>query len=166
MTVQIPDTCTFDGRRWAIEKWDGDHGVVPTNEELGIVTTTASTANWGGRIDHFTICKRRLYLLKIEVMLARDQPLVLPKGAQREVLYRYETMHLFDNNGEREDIREHRFEYLVFHDLKVPYTGGLYLSRPYIDLWDQPLDADDADEARVEMVMSFHAGVLVNAGKL
>jgi hypothetical protein len=164
MTAQVPDTCTFDGRKWAIEHWDGDHAVVPTSEALGIETVSESTANWSGRIDHFAVFKGRLYLLKIQVNLAQDRQSALPSGAQREVLVRYETMHVFDKDGERDVIREHRFECLVFHNLPVRYTGDLLLTYPCTDYWDQPCDADD-DEDQRDMVLSFEGGELMCASE-
>lgn len=166
MTAQIPDTCTFDGRKWAVEHWDGDYAVVPINEFLGIETLSASSANWSGRIDHFVVFKDKLYLLKIEVNLPQDLQLALPSGAQREVLVRYEKMHVFDKDGERDVIREHRFEYLVFHNLPVPYTGDLLLTYPCIDYWDQPYDTeDDEDEDRRALVLSFEGGELMCASE-
>ncbi len=164
MTAQIPDTCTFDGRKWAVEHWYGDYAVIPTNEALGIETQSASTANWSGRIDHFVVSKGKLYLLKIEVNFPQGSLCPLPPDAQREVLVRYETMHVFDQHGERDEIREHRFEYLVFHNLPVPFTGDLLLSYPCTDLWDQPWDADeDDDEEMREMTLSFDGGELLRA---
>ena len=164
MTAQVPDTCMFDGRRWAIEWWEGDCSAIPSNEVLGIRTVTESTANWSGRIDHFMVCRGKLYLLKIEVNLAEDRRDQLPEKAQREVLSRYEKMWSFDKDGERTTIREHRFEYLVFHDLFIPYTGELFLSYPCIDLWEQPYDCDeDDDNDRVEMLLTFEEGILMEA---
>ena len=166
MTAQVTDTCTFDGRKWAVEHWDGDHAVVPTNEALGIETVSASSANWSGRIDHLVVCRDKLYLLKIQVNFPEDRQPALPSGAQREVLVRYEKMHVFDTNGERDAIREHRFEYLVFHNLPIPYTGDLLLTYPCTDYWDQPYGAyDEEDEDRREMVLSFEGGGLVCASE-
>lgn len=166
MTTQIPDTCTFDGRKWAVEHWDGDYAVVPTNEALGIETQSASTANWSGRIDHFVVFRGKLYLVKIEVNFPHGSQSPLPSGAQREVLCRYEKMHVFDKDGERDEIREHRFEYLVFHNLPVPYTGDLLLSYPCIDYWDQPYNTDDDDGDDRKMILSFEAGELMCAREL
>jgi hypothetical protein len=166
MTAQVPDKCTYDGRKWAIISWNGNYSTIPTNELLGIRTNSTSTANWSGRIDHFMVSRNRLYLLKIEVNLSDDSRLVLPKGAQREVLCRYENMLVWDEHGSREEVKEHRFEYLVFHDLPVPYTGDLHLSYPCVDYWDQPYNADEDDEDQLELMLSFDAGVLVRAEQL
>jgi hypothetical protein len=163
MTDQVPDTCTFDGRKWAVEHWDGDDSVIPTNKQLGITTVMVSTANYSGRIDHFVICRDKLYLLKVEVNLAQPRRNFLPKGAQREVLTRFENMRVFDKNGERNEIREYRFEYFVFHNLPVRYTGDMYLIYPCIDIWEQPYDADDGEDDPVQMRLTFDAGILVNA---
>ena len=69
MTVQRSDTCMCEGRKWIIESWDGNLAAIPSNEELGIHTVAQSSANWGGRIDHFLVHREKLYLLKIEVSL-------------------------------------------------------------------------------------------------
>lgn len=166
MTAQVSGTCAFDGRKWAVERWDGDYSVVPTSKSLGIRTQSVSTANWSGRIDHFIVSRSKLYLLKIEVNFSQDYILELPDGAEREVLCRYETIRVCDTNGERTEIREHRFEYLVFHDLPVPYTGDLFLSYPWIDYWDQPNNADAEDDDRMQLILSFDAGVLISADDL
>ena len=47
--MQMPDRCTFDGRRWAIDGWQRNHGCVRSNEDLGIETVSATTNNWAGR---------------------------------------------------------------------------------------------------------------------
>lgn len=166
MTTQVPDTCMFDGRRWAIEQWKGDYSMIPSNEDLGIRTVTESTANWGGRIDHFMVYRGKLYLLKIEVNLDEDHRYKLPEKAQREVLCRYEKIVSFDKDGERETIGEHRFEYLVFHDLFIPYTGELFLIYPCIDPWEQPYDGDEGDDERAEMLLTFEEGVLMEEREL
>lgn len=167
MTMQIPDGCTFDGRKWAITGWYGDTAAIPTNEQLGINTVSPHTANWSGRIDHFVIRRNKLYLLKVEVNLAEESRHLLPRGAQREVLCRYETVRVFDKNGEREATREHRFEFLVFHDLPVPYTGELSMSYPNTDYWDQPYEADDdEDDESTEMILTFEDGVMIDARQL
>jgi len=167
MTAQVPDTCMFDGRKWSIERWEGDYSTIPSNEQLGIRTVTKSTANWGGRVDHFSVHRGRLNLLKVEVNLAEDSHDNLPENAQREVLCRYEKMWSFDKDGERATIREHRFEYLVFHDLFIPFTGELLLTYPYIDYWEQPYDADDDDgDENIEMLLAFEDGVLMEEREL
>lgn len=157
----------LDGRRWAIERWSGDFSAIPSNEDLGIETVSTSTANWSGRIDHFMVFRGRLYLIKIEVNLAEDSRDRLPEKAQREVLCRYEKMWSFDKDGERATIREHRFEYLVFHDLFIPFTGELLLTYPYIDYWERPYDADDDDaDENIEMLLTFEDGMLMEGREL
>lgn len=166
MTVQVSDTCTYHGRRWAVEGWDGDCSVIPTNTQLGISTAGVTTANWSGRVDHFTIFREKLYLLKVEVVLTDQSRGLLPVGAQREVLTRYEVFREFSGKGEHEVTREHRFERLVFHDLPVRFTGDLFLSYPYIDLWEQPLEADDDEDDKEELVLTLDDGLVVAVNKL
>jgi hypothetical protein len=55
----------------------------------------------------------------------------------REVLIRYENRWK-DIEGTKKVVQEHKYEYLVFHDLFIPYTGDLFLSYPVIDVWEQP----------------------------
>lgn len=165
MTMQVPDTCIFDGRKWAVEHLDGNLSAIPSSEQLGIRTVMESTANHSGRINHFVVHRDKFYLLKIEVDLAEDCRHKLPERANREVLFRYEKMWTVDKNGERQTIREYRFEYLVFHDLFIPYTGDLYLSYPCIDPWEQPYDTDDDNnDESIEMCLTFEDGLLINAG--
>jgi hypothetical protein len=163
MTAQIPDTCMFDGRKWAIDEWGGDPSTVPSNERLGIETVSPHTANWSGRIDHFTVYKDRLFLLRIEVNLPEDGHDFLPAGARREVVSRYESWVICDKNGERNEIHEDRIEYFVFSDLPVPFTGELYLSYPYVDDWDHPWLDEDEDENTTEMILTFDEGILVGS---
>ena len=166
MTTQNPDTCVFDGRRWAIEQWDGNYSSIPTNEKLGIETTSSSTANWSGRIDHFTVHRNKLFLLKIEVNLAKGFNDVLPDGAHREVVHRYENMLYVDKDGEREIVKEYRFEYFVFHHLFVRYTGDLHLSYPCIDLWEQPDTNDEGDrDIYRTMRLTFRCGELIGESR-
>lgn len=159
----------FDGRRWAIESWNGDCDAIPSNEDLGIATVSPHTANWSGRIDHFVVHRSRLYLLKIEVNLTEDSRGKSPERANREVTIRYEKMWYTDKDGEREIIREYRFEYFVFHDLFISFTGDLLLRYPCVDLWEQPMTADedeDQDEEQFEMLLTFEDGVLMEAQEL
>ena len=72
MTRQVPDSCTFDGRKLAIDGWSGTHEVVPTDADFNIETVSTSTANWSGRIDHFMVSEGRLCLFKGEVSLPAD----------------------------------------------------------------------------------------------
>jgi hypothetical protein len=51
MTAQIPDKCSFDGRLRDIVEYQGNVEGIPTNDILGISTTTESSSNWSGRID-------------------------------------------------------------------------------------------------------------------
>ncbi len=70
MTEQVEVTCTFEGKKWNIESWEGPCDCIPSNESLGFATVSPSTANWAGRVDHFLVFKGQLFLFKIEVTLS------------------------------------------------------------------------------------------------
>lgn len=156
----------FDGRKWVVEEWRGDLSTIPSNEMLGINTVSPHTANWSGRIDHFTVYKDRLYLLRIEVNLSEEGRDFLPEGARREVVLRYEPWLVCDKHGERHEIRENRTEYFVFSDLPVSFTGDLYLSYPYVDDWERPWLGEDEDEDTTEMILAFDEGMLVGSERI
>jgi len=161
MTRQIPDTCIFDGRRWEILHWEGNHSCVPCNEELGLQTVSTSTANWSGRIDHFLVWGGRLYLARIEVNLASELPAGLLEKVRREVVIRYEPMERWDAEGERIVIHEHRHEFLLFEDLLIPFTGSLHLSGPYFEGWEIPGLAQDHEPEQAEILLFFESGELI-----
>ena len=162
MTLQIPDTCTFEGRRWAIEHWDGNHTRVPVNEDLGIRTVSPHTANGSGRIDHFVIWNQQLYLFKVEVNLEDLYQVQLSERVRREVLVRYEPLNYFDRDGERTAIREYRFEFLIFDDLAIPFSGILHLSGPYFEDWDVPGIALEHVPETTGALLIFEAGKVVS----
>ena len=166
MTQQIPDTCTFDGRRWEITDWDGNYEeCIPSNEAFGIETTSPHTANWSGRIDHFLVFKDQLYLAKMEVTLPEDFDPKRLKRYRREVVTRYEPMVCFDSKGERETIREDRLNILFFDDMAIPFTGTLHLLGPYIDGWEIPeIAAEDEPDER-ELRLKFECGKLIESDK-
>ena len=161
MSEQIPDTCTFDDRKWIIEQCHGDLACVPSNEEIGIETISPHTGNWSGRIDHFLVFNGQLFLFKIEVNLADSCRGILPKKVRREVLLRYEPWDIFDKDGERSEIRECREEFLIFDDVTVAFTGTLHLARPYCDDWNIPQSA--AQEYEPE---KSYAHLIFDSGKL
>lgn len=161
MTTQFPDTCVFEGQKWAIEQWLGETDCVPDNESLGIETESPSTANWSGRIDHFMVYQGQLYLFKLEVNLAEASKDALPDGARREVLLRYEPWEICDSAGSRVEMREFRFEYLVFDDLPIPFTGRLVLSGPYLDDWEHPLPEVEVAEEEERITVKFVEGRFV-----
>ena len=161
MTTQIPDSCTFEGRRWVIDSWDGDRTCVPPNESLGFRTVSGATNNWAGRIDHFLIHRDRLLLFKVEVKLPDRDAGLLPFGARREVVLRYDQMEVHDRGGLRMEQRERRYDYFVFDDVHVPFTGRLSLSYPYFDYWEVPWPIDDEDEGPAKnAVITFEEGRL------
>ena len=159
MTTQIPDTCIYDGRKWAVESWSGNTDCIPSNESLSIDTISSHTANWGGRIDHFIVYKNRLYLFKIEVNLTDSCRELLPIHSRREVLTRYEPMWLTDSNGSRTVVREYRFEYLMYDDLFIPFTGELDISYPYIDEWELPSELTEYPSSEISTLI-FIDGIL------
>ena len=161
MTKQWTDTCMWGGQKWAIESWDGNRAAIPSNAQLGINTKSESSANWSGRIDHFVVHREKLYLLKIEVNLDPKVQFIQPERAMREVIVRYENRWA-DVEGTKRIVREHRFEYLVFHDLFIPYTGDLFLSYPVIDLWEQPYTEDAWEDGREEQRLVLRRGMLIN----
>lgn len=163
MTAQIPDSCTIDGRRWVIESWNGDHDCVPPNESLGFRTWSPATNNWAGRIDHFLLHHGRLMLFKVEVTLPDEDAGLLPFGARREIVLRYDQMEVHDRQGMRMEQRERRFEYFVFDDLYIPFTGTLHLSYPYFDYWEVPWPIDDEEgETSDEVVLEFEEGQVID----
>jgi hypothetical protein len=167
MTTQWPDSCTFEGRRWVIEQWEGARSCIPTNEQLDIKTETRSTANWSGRIDHFLIHHDVLHLFKIEVTRPAEEEGKCPIGARREIVLRYEPIEVFDfhQNESQVEVREQKTEYLVFDKLVIPFTGLLHLSYPFFDYWEVPWpfrDEEEREEAEA-MVLSFENGLLLDA---
>ncbi len=161
MTAQIPDSCVFEGRRWVVPDGEIDEGVLPTNEDLGIETVTDSTANWSGRIDHFIVHEERLFLFKIEVNLAEASRGVLPKGARREIVLRYEPQEVYDHLGHRTEVTEFRTENLVFDNLPLRFSGTMDLSYPYSDGWERPMTSDNPIEERsARATLSFEDGKL------
>lgn len=159
MTIQWPDSCTLDGRKWVIEDWDGPREGIPTNEQLGFRTVSASTANWAGRIDHFLVHRDLLYLFKVEVTLHPEDADLLPFGARREVVTRHERYEVHDGNGMHLEDRPRRSEYLVFDDLIVRFTGRLKLSYPFSDHWEIPWPiCDEDEETKDELRLNFKDG--------
>jgi hypothetical protein len=106
--------------------------------------------------------KDKLYLLKIEVNLVEGASALLPGNANREIICRYENMWRTDEEGTKKVVTERRFEFLVFHDLFIPYTGDLFLTYPDIDLWEQPISEDDEEERCEELRLIFRRGVLTD----
>lgn len=123
MTVQIPDSLTIDGRRWLIEEWDGERQSVPPNESLGFRTVSPATNNWSGRIDHFLVWRDRLLLFKVEVTLHPDDKGVLPFGARREIVQRYDQLESWDADGTKMVQRMHEYEYLVYDDVEIAFSA-------------------------------------------
>lgn len=163
MTTQFPNSCTFDGRKWEIEDWDGPTDCIPTNDQLGFQTVSTSTANWSGRIDHFLVHHGQLYLFKVEVNLAPENKGILPFGSRREIVLRYEQMEVHGDKGMRLVENEVRYECLIFDDLIIPFTGAVYLSYPFFDPWEIPWPIEREDEeSSQKRVLIFKKGVLLD----
>lgn len=163
MTVQIPDSLTFDGRKWVIEQWGGDDGCIPTNQSFGFETVSPATNNWAGRINHFLVHHKQLMLFKVEVTLHPDFKGILPFGARRETVVRYDQLEHWGGEGMKMIERPREYEYLVYDDVPIRFTGTLSLSYPYFDYWDIPWPISDEDEERSKVAdATFEEGVLVN----
>jgi hypothetical protein len=162
VTTQAPDSVTFEGRKWVIESVKGDWSCVPSNESLGFRTVSAQTDNWAGRIDHFLIWFHTLLLFKVEVTLHPEDVGILPFGSRREIVMRYDQVELWDNEGMRMEQRLRQYEYLVFDDVEVAFSGSLALSWPYFDYWEVPWPISDKDEmSKLEAVAKFEDGQLI-----
>lgn len=164
MTEQIQDTCTFDGKQWNIESWDGSYDCIPSSESLGFKTVSPSTANWEGRIDHFLVFKGQLFLFKIEVTLSEKDKELAPPGARRETRLIHEPLTVCDEKGERNIVRIHEYQYFIFDDLKMDFTGELELSYPIGDPWDYPWPLSEEDlEPTEAATLYFEKGRLIGA---
>jgi hypothetical protein len=162
MTEQVPDSCTFDGRRWCIDEWNGPFDGIPSNEILGLRTTSPHTANWRGRIDHFMVHRDVLYLFKIEATLSLADMPRLPTGARREVVKQHLPLEVIDASGSRNEIRIERYDFFIFDNLVIPFSGKLYLSYPYFDYWEVPWPIKDGDEGITDkIILAFDRGAFV-----
>lgn len=161
MTTQIPDSLTLDGRKWEIECWDKSIGCIPSNQSLGFETISPGTNNWAGRIDHFLVLHDKLMLFKVEVTLHPENKGVLPFGARREIVVRYEQLTHWGKDGMKMIERPREYEYLVYEDLVIPYTGTVTISYPYFDYWEVPWPIQDEDEeTTMRAAVTFKDGVM------
>lgn len=163
MTAQIPDSLTIDGCKWVIDEWDGNSDCVPPNESLGFRTVSPATNNWSGRIDHYLVWHDRLLLFKIEVTLHPEDKGILPFGARREIVQRFDQLEHWGRDGMKMIERPREYEYLIFDDLEIDFTGSLQLSYPYFDYWEIPWPiADEEDETQQRATATFENGRLVD----
>lgn len=158
MTAQVPDTLHFQGREYSVLQWQGSTDCIPASEALGFTTVSPSTANWSGRIDHYGVWGDELYLFKVEASLENPADTPTPPHARREVLLRYEQ--LVDFEGRPTTQREYRYDFFVYENLKLPFTGSIVVVREEDD-WDRPQAAPD-EEPGVPLVIEFHAGRVVD----
>lgn len=165
MTEQIPDTCMFERRLWDIEELDGNVQVIPSNSVLGISTTTQSTANWSGRIDHFLVHHNLLYLFKVSVHLSKGWAHHVPRGVRREIIIRTERTEWHDVVGTRTRFVHNKLVNFIFDDLLVHFTGTMRLVGPSIQQWELPQAGfQDEDLCHSEgMVLTFHSGEIQEA---
>lgn len=164
MTEQIPDTCTFEGKQWVIDRWDGPYDCIPSSKSLGFETISPSTANWGGRIDHFLVFKNQLFLFKLEVTLRPEDNDKTPPGARRETRLIYVPRTAYEGDGEKQIIRFHEYHYFIFDDLKINFSGELELSYPIGDPWDYPWPLSEKDLEPTETAnLSFQDGRLIES---
>ena len=132
---------------------------------LGIETVTESTANWSGRINHFLVHERELYLFKLEVNLPPGQSDKIPKRARKETRTIYLPYH--DGDPEYVTICPQTSTFLVFDDLKIGYTGAFIVSFPMMDVWNQPWPIEDECPEPTKLArLEFEKGLLVDQEKL
>lgn len=160
MTAQVPDSCMFEGRKYAISSWDGGASCIPTNEELNVETVCRSTADADGRINHFVVENGRLYLFKVELCLPDGFDRARIAGRRHEMLIRYEPMTRVDKTGSHGFLKEWRFDFLVLDNCMIPFTGDLELRWPYEDVWESPLLDEGSDEDVREERLTFVEGRL------
>ena len=161
MTAQIPDSLTIDGRKWEIELWSKTPDCIPPNQSLGFETVSPSTNNWSGRINHFLVHHDKLLLFKVEVTLHPDNKGILPFGARRELVTRYEQLEHWGKEGMKMIERAREHEYLVYEDLAIPFSGTITISYPYFDYWEVPWPIQDEDEeTTMRAALTFNEGVL------
>jgi len=160
MTAQVPDSCMFEGRKYAVSSWNGDTSCIPTNEELNVETVCRSTAVADGRINHFAVENGQLYLFRVELSLPDGFDRSRIAGRRHETLIRYEPMTRVDKTGSHGFLKEWRFDFLVLDNCMIPFTGDLELRWPYDDAWESPLsDESDAESLRTE-TLTFAKGLL------
>ncbi|WP_312668699.1 hypothetical protein [Stutzerimonas nitrititolerans] len=144
MTTQVPDTLQLEGRTYVILNWQGDTDCIPSSESLGFHTVSQSSENWSGRINHYGVWGNELYLFKIEATLEAAPDTPTPPNARREVLLRYEQF--FDFEGHPAELREYRYDFFIYEDLKLPFTGRV-IAVAEENLWGKPEAALDAEPA-------------------
>ena len=80
-----------------------------------------------------------------------------PLNARREVLKRYEQFVDYDGNPAR--LQEHRYDFFVYEDLVLPFTGQIVVEK-YDDNWEVPMRAQTQEEL-MSVGMEFLDGRLV-----
>jgi hypothetical protein len=159
MTDKIADTLNLEGKTYEIVNWHGNTECIPSSEKLGFKTVSRSTANYHGRVDHFGVWGDKFYLFKVEVSLDDPENTPLPENARREKLFRYEQMYYFD--GTLATCREYRYDYFVYEDLTVPYSGWISIKNVIDEGWNKPEFApEQVEEDRI--LLTFENGILID----
>lgn len=110
------------------------------------------------------VFKDQLFLFKIEASLRPEDKDISPPGARRETRLIYEPMTSYERGEEKEIIRVHQYQYFIFDDLRINFTGELELSYPVGDPWDYPWLLSEEDLGPTEMAyLCFQDGWLMNA---
>lgn len=161
--MQVPDTLTLNGRVYEVLAWHGNVESIPSNEKLGINTVSPSTSNHSGRVDHFGVWGGKLYLFKIEASLKDPEGTPLPENARREKLFRYEQMYDFD--GSPATCREYRYDYFVYEDLTIPYSGSITIQNIIDEGWNKPESAPENFEEET-ILLTFDEGVLIDQSRV
>lgn len=101
-------------------------------------------------------------LFKVEVVLHPDNEGILPFGARREVVTRYDQTERWDKDGFKMIQQPRTYEYLVFDDLEIPFSGVLLLTYPFFDYWEVPWPIEgEGGEPQRSAEATFADGLLV-----
>jgi hypothetical protein len=69
---------------------------------------------------------------------------------------------VIDASGSRNEIRIERYDFFIFDNLVIPFSGKLFLSYPYFDYWEVPWPIEDRDEViSHEIILAFDRGAFV-----
>jgi len=99
----------------------------------------------------------------VEVTLHPEDKGVLPFGARREIVQRYDQLEHWDRDGMKMIQRPRVYEYLVFDDIEIAFTGTMSLTYPYFDYWEVPWPiAEEDDETQRRANAVFANGLIVD----
>ena len=88
-----------------------------------------------------------------------------PPGARCETRLIHEPWTVCDAKGERDIVKIQEYQYFIYDDLDMDFTGELELSYPIGDLWDYPWSfLNEEDLEPIESVtLYFENGLLIAA---